>query len=530
MSEQLMQSIVPLLVIVPLLGAALTLTVAGKRRLQGYITFGALIAVAVIGAITMVYVATHGPIAVAVGGWEAPYGIVLLADSLSALLVTVSALVLLAVLVFSVGQGLADGDQEAPVSIFYPSYLVLGAGVFDAFIANDLFNLYVAFEILLVASYVLLTMGGTEQRIRAGVTYIVVSLVSSVLFLTAIGMIYAATGTVSMAQLAGRIAELDPRVQLVLNLLLLIAFGIKAAIFPLSFWLPDSYPTAPAPVTAVFAGLLTKVGIYAILRTQTLVFVSSDINSVLMVVAGLTLIVGILGAISQRDIKRILSFTLVSHIGYLLFGVAINTELGFTATVYYIVHHIVVQTAMFLVVGMIERFGGTTSLDKLGGLLRSRPLLAVLAFITMLNLGGIPPFSGFLGKVGLFTAALHEGQPLHYAVVGIGTLTSLLTLYVLVRVWSIAFWRPKAAINSKSAAPKILDNLVAAPNVAPQQESREIPRLMTGATIGMVAVSVLLTVFAGPLVRYAAGAGAALADPTMQISWYQEPGSSQEAP
>ena len=232
---------------------------------------------------------------------------------------------------------------------------MLGAGVFDAFIAGDLFNLYVAFEILLVASYVLLTMGGTAQRIRAGVTYIVVSLVSSVLFLAAIALIYGATGTVNLAQLSVRITELDPQMQLTLNLLLLVAFGIKAAIFPLSFWLPDSYPTAPAPVTAVFAGLLTKVGIYAILRTQTLVFNDSDINELLMIIAGLTLIVGILGAISQRDIKRLLSFTLVSHIGYLLFGVAINSEAGHSATVYYIVHHIIVQTTLFLAIGLVER-------------------------------------------------------------------------------------------------------------------------------------------------------------------------------
>jgi multicomponent Na+:H+ antiporter subunit D len=161
------------------------------------------------------------------------------------------------VLLFSIGQGAADGIEETPISIFNPTYLILAAGIFDAFIAGDLFNLYVSFEILLVASYVLITVGGTELRIRAGITYIVVSLVSSVIFLAAIAMIYGATGTVNIAQLSARLAELPTDVQLILHVMLLVAFGIKAAVFPLSFWLPDSYPTAPAPVTAVFAGLLT---------------------------------------------------------------------------------------------------------------------------------------------------------------------------------------------------------------------------------------------------------------------------------
>lgn len=295
--------LLPLLVIVPLLGAAGALVFAKQRRVQAAITIAALFLACCFGGVLMAATAVHGPLTMAIGGWQAPYGIVLLADPLAAMLVTTSALVLLAVLIFSLGQGLADGDDEAPVSIFYPSYLVLAAGVFDAFIAHDLFNLYVAFEILLVASYVLITMGGTAQRIRAGVTYIVVSLVSSVLFLTAIGLVYAALGTVSFADLAVKIANLDSGTQLLLNVLLLFAFLIKAAIFPFSFWLPDSYPTAPAPVTAVFAGLLTKVGIYAILRTQTLLFPEHVLQEPLLVLAGITLLVGILGAISQRDIN-----------------------------------------------------------------------------------------------------------------------------------------------------------------------------------------------------------------------------------
>ena len=228
---------------------------------------------------------------------------------------------------------------------------MLIAGVANAFLAGDLFNLYVGFEILLTASYVLLTLGGTAPRIRAGVTYIVVSLLSSLLFLAAIALVYAATGTVNMAQLAGRLAELPDGTQLLLQSMLLIAFCIKAAVFPLSAWLPDSYPTAPAPVTAVFAGLLTKVGVYAIIRTQTLLFPGGALDDVLMWAALATMVVGILGAVAQTDIRRILSFTLVSHIGYMVFGIALATAAGLAGAIFYVAHHIAIQTTLFLVAG-----------------------------------------------------------------------------------------------------------------------------------------------------------------------------------
>lgn len=521
-------SLVPLVVILPLIGAALALVFPKHPRVQRTITFVTLASVVVVGALLMWFSDTQGALVMEIGGWEAPVGIVLVVDRLAAVLVTVSAIVLLAVLLFSIGQGLADGDEETPVSIYFPSYLVLAAGVGDAFIAGDLFNLYVAFEILLVASYVLLTMGGTAARIRAGVTYIVVSLVSSILFLVAIGLIYGATGTVNMAQLSVRVAELPVETQLLLNVMLLIAFGIKAAIFPLSLWLPDSYPTAPAPVTAVFAGLLTKVGIYAIMRSQTLIFTNSDVNIILMWAAGLTLITGILGAVSQRDIKRTLSFILISHIGYLLFGVALNTPAGYGATVYYIVHHIMVQTTMFLAVGLVERHGGSSSLSKLGGMLKTAPVIAVLYFLPMLNLGGIPPFSGFLGKLGLFVAGAEKNTPASWWLISVGALVSLITLYALARTWSLAFWRPKTEENEPIAS--ILERLTGSPYEEDAVDSKRIPRLMTAATSGMVLLSIALTVFAGPLMNYTQRAGNVLNSPATQAAWYFDRDETEGAP
>lgn len=505
-----MSALVPLLVTLPLLGAAIALIFGRRRALQVAVSIVTLTVVLVLALILLFAVDAGAPIAVSVGGWPIPFGILLYVDTLSALLVAVSCVVLLAVLLFSVGQGTADGDAETPVSIFNPTYLILAAGIFNAFIAGDLFNLYVGFEILLVASYVLITLRSTESRIRAGVVYIVVSLVSSVLFLAAIAAIYGALGTVNMAQISQRMGELPQDTQLVLHMMLLVAFSIKAAVFPVSFWLPDSYPTAPAPVTAVFAGLLTKVGVYAIIRTETQLFADNDVNMLLMVIALATMIVGILGAVAQAELKRILSFTLVSHIGYMIFGLAIGTAEAIGITVYYIVHHIIVQTTLFLAVGLIERRAGSTSILKVKGLMKAAPMIAVLYFIPAINLGGLPPFSGFIGKFALFDAAASVGTPVMMVLIVGGILTSLLTLYALMRAWNLAFWREEDDTALPDDQIAYLDS---APAAGVQTRRRIIPKIMTAATTGMVVVTLGLTVFAGPLLEITMRAGTELMQP-----------------
>lgn len=471
--------LVPMPVVLPLTGAGLALALWRNARAQRVISVVAL-SLTLAAAVLLLWRAEYGPLVVDVGGWSAPVGINLVADRLSALMLAVSAAVTLCVLVYSLAQGVADGDEETPVAIYHPTYLVLAAGVAIAFLSGDLFNLYVGFEVLLAASYVLITLGGTAERIRSGTIYVVVALLSSVIFLIAIALTYAATGTVNMAQLADRLPEIDPGVALTLELLLLLAFGIKAAIFPLSAWLPDSYPTAPAPVTAVFAGLLTKVGVYAIIRSETLLFPGDQVDDLLMWAALLTMVIGILGAVAQNDIKRLLSFTLVSHIGYMIFGIALSSDAGMAAAIFYVAHHITVQTTLFLVVGLVERRGGSTSLDHLGGLARIAPLLALLFFVPAMNLAGIPPLSGFLGKVGLLQAGVALGTPLAYALVIGGVLTSLLTLYALVKAWNKAFWQ-----------------------VAPEEvPDIHLPRGMVGSTAALVIIGVGLTVVAGPLYGY----------------------------
>jgi multicomponent Na+:H+ antiporter subunit D len=498
-------SLAPLAVVLPILGAALTFALNRNPLAQRVVSIGLLSLTLLLECLLLASVWTTGTASVTLGGWQPPFGVVMVVDQFSSLMLVVSSVISLAVLIYATGQGMADGDREAPVSIFHPTYLILVAGVSNAFLTGDLFNLYVGFEILLTASYVLMTLGGTGPRIRAGVTYVVVSVVSSVLFLIAIAMIYGATGTITMADLAIKLAELDPGTRNLLHVMLLVAFGIKAAVFPLSFWLPDSYPTAPAPVTAVFAGLLTKVGVYAMVRTETLLFPGDTLNTPLMVVALLTMLVGILGAIAQSDIKRLLSFTLVSHIGYMVFGLAMSSVAGLAAAVFYVAHHITVQTSLFLVTGLIERRGGSSSMDRLGGLAKLSPLLALLFFIPAMNLAGIPPFSGFLGKLGLLQAGIALGTPLSMTLVVGGVVTSLLTLLAIARVWNRAFWRKPE--DAEYPAPVLKDSAAVG----------LLPRTMVGPTAALVVFGVALTVFAGPLFQLAGNSATQMLDRTAYI-------------
>ncbi|MGY1664663.1 Na+/H+ antiporter subunit D [Geodermatophilus sp. SYSU D00696] len=556
----MIEVLAPLPVLLPLLGAAGALLVSGHPTFQRTLSTVVLTAVLGVSVVLLLVADAEGASAVSVGGWPVPLGIVLVVDRLSALMLVVASTVALGVLVFAIGQGAADGQEETPLSIFHPTFLVLVAGVGNAFLAGDLFNLYVGFEILLMASYVLLTLGGTAPRIRGGITYIVVSLTSSLVFLAAIALTYAATGTVNMAQLAVRLGELPEGTQVLLQSMLLIAFGIKAAVFPLSAWLPDSYPTAPAPVTAVFAGLLTKVGVYAIIRTQTLLFPDGALDDLLMWAALATMLIGILGAVAQSDLRRMLSFTLVSHIGYMVFGIALGTAAGLAGAVFYVAHHIAIQTTLFLVAGLVERQGGTTSVNRLGGLARRAPLLAALFFVPAMNLAGIPPLSGFIGKLGLLQAGVAEGSALAFTLVAGGVVTSLLTLLAVARVWTRAFWRPPSQPPAEDTAAAAAADATsrrrpgggagddgaasddgrprtalqdawrrhtavataAEPDLPPAAGAvralRPLPRTMVGATTALVALTVALTGLAGPLYGLADRAAVDLLDRTPYLT------------
>jgi len=462
--------------VLPLLAAAVSVLVGRSRTAQRAVGIGTLLVLLGVAVRMVVAADDHDRLTTQAGGWPAPLGISLAADRLTAVMVLVSIAMLLAVLVYAIGQG----DEERRHVGFHPVYLALVGGVSLSFLTADLFNLFVAFEVMLVSSYVLLTLGGRRAQIRAGTTYVVISLLASVLFLTTLGLLYRATGTVNMADLPAAMATIDDDLRRVLLLLFLGVFGIKAAIFPLFFWLPDSYPSAPTAVTAVFAGLLTKVGVYAMIRIQTLIGADdAALGTLVLVVAGLTMVVGVFGALSQQEIKRILSFHIVSQIGYMLFGLGLLTAAGLAAAILYIVHHIVVKTTLFLTGGLVERAAGTGHLDRVDGMVRTRPLLGVLFLVPALSLAGVPPFSGFVAKFALVDAGVAGSS---WAIVAVSLAVSVFTLLSMNKIWAGAF--------------------LGEPTRNAEADGR-LPVAMLATTATLVVASLAIAVASGPIHAYA---------------------------
>ncbi len=488
-----MNALIPLPIVIPLLAAGLSIVFARSRVAQRVIGLATLVTVVVASIALLVRADADGVIATQAGGWPAPLGITLVVDRLSGVLLVVSSLMLFCVLLFAIGQR----DVEMSHSAFHPTYLVLAAGISASFITGDLFNLFVAFEMMLAASYVLITLGGRPAQVRSGMTYVVISLVASTLFITALALIYAATGTVNMADLSERIPELSSGVRAGFSLLLIAVFGLKAGLFPLFFWLPDSYPTAPGPVTAIFAGLLTKVGVYAIIRTQLLLFpVDSRQGTVLLVVAGLTMLVGVLGALAQDEMKRIFSFHIIGQIGYMIFGLGLFTVAGVTAVVFYIIQTILVKTNLFLVAALVDRRAGSSRMSQIGGLVRTAPMVAAFFALPALSLAGIPPSSGFVGKLALLDAGVSVEE---WTIVVVALVTSLLTLYSMTKVWSGAFWGEAEE---------------AGPPPAGQRDHWWLMMLATGVT---VALSVAYVLWAGPIYDFSSRAAADLLDPSIYV-------------
>ena len=517
-----MTLLIALPILLPLLGAGLSIAFGASRNAQRVIGVVTLTTVTAASAIVLVRVDDQGVTAIQAGAWRAPIGITLVADRLAAIMLLIASAMLLAVLVYAIGQ---PGAENRHVG-FHPTYLILASGVAIAFLTGDLFNLFVGFEVTLMASYVLITLGGRPDQVHSGMVYVVISLIASILFLVAVAFVYSATGTVNLADLSAKTSELPAGVRSGLAVLLIVVFGIKSAIFPLFFWLPDSYPTAPSPVTAIFAGLLTKVGVYAMIRSQTLLFpVDTQPGTLLIVVAALTMIVGVFGAITQNDIKRILSFHIISQIGYMIMGLGLFTVAGLAGAVLYIIHHIVVKTTLFLVAGLVEHRAGTGELAKVSGLARTEPLLAVLFLLPALSLAGIPPFSGFVAKLALVDAGFGAG---HGAVVGVSLAVSLLTLYSMTKIWSNAFWGAPAehapgptdttttgttttATTPSAGAVATVAVPVVVPVVVPVEGHRS---LMVASTSALVVLSLVIAVASGPLYALSTRAADDLVDTT----------------
>ncbi|MEO1238608.1 MAG: Na+/H+ antiporter subunit D [Pseudomonadota bacterium] len=402
-----------------------------------WISIGGSAVLLVVSVMLMSVVVDVGILAGQMGGWAAPFGITLVADYLSAVMVVITAIIALAASVYA----LADITPEKEERGYHALFNVLIAGVVGAFLTGDLFNLYVWFEVMLISSFGLLILGGTKQQVDGGVKYVALNLVSTILFLTGIGLLYGMTGTLNMADLATAVDQADQGLLTVVAMAFMVAFGVKAALFPLFFWLPASYHTPAFTVSAVFAGLLTKVGVYALIRMFTLVF-DHDVgftHEILLWIAGLTMLTGVLGAAAQTDMRKILSFHIVSQIGYMILGLALLTPLALVGAVFYLVHHIVVKANLFLIAGVASKIAGGTELKDIGGLYKSAPLLAVLFLIPAFSLAGFPPLSGFWAKFVLVKAALEaEG----WIIAGVALLVGLLTIYSMTKIWAQAFWEP----------------------------------------------------------------------------------------
>jgi multicomponent Na+:H+ antiporter subunit D len=429
-------------VILPLLGAMLGTLVTQPRARRGItlatllLTFGyvSLLAAAVFGG---------GPIVLQLGSWQAPFGISFVADGLSLLMLLMSCFVGLAVLLYT----FADANQEIERFAFHPLFLVQLMGVHGAFLAGDIFNLYVWFEVLLTASFGLLCAGSSRAQLQAGIPYLVMNLMSSTLFLIACGLLYGIAGTLNLAQLAERLATLPaPGVTTVVAVLFLLGYAIKAGTFPLFSWLPVSYHTPPVAVTALFSALMTKVGVYALIRIFPLVFPDdlTVLRPLIFWAAGLTMLVGVLGALAQYNVRRLLSFHIISQIGYLLMGFAVGTAESVAATALFIVHVAMVKAALFMVGGIAERDFGTPDLRSMGGLAHLRPGLTLLFGLAALSLAGIPPLSGFVAKLVITQATFAEG---HYTIGLVGLGVSLLTMLSMVKIWIEAFWKSPPGIT-----------------------------------------------------------------------------------
>jgi len=379
---------------------------------------------------------TDGILTLNAANWEAPFGIVFVADLLSATLVLLTSIAGLAVSFFS-STGL---NRQRMLYGYFPIFHFLLMGLNGAFLTGDIFNLYVWFEVIIISSFVLMTLGGRKTQLEGAVKYMAMNILASTFFLTGIGILYGITGSLNMADLSLKIQQVQNQSLVgITACFFILGFGIKSAVFPLYYWLPSSYHTPPSAVAATFGGLLTKVGIYAMIRVFSLIFIPDEFTrNLLMTIAVLTIVIGSFGAVIKTNIRRLFSYLIVCHIGFMVGGIAMFTKVALMGTVFYLFHDIMVKTNMFLIAGLIRQLRGTMDMTKLGGLYAHYPKISLLFALVLFSLVGIPPLSGFWPKIYLFKAAFTLQQ---FAFVGALILGSLVTLYVIAKLWAEVFWK-----------------------------------------------------------------------------------------
>jgi multicomponent Na+:H+ antiporter subunit D len=483
-------------IVIPLAAAVIGFAGRGSERTQRAVSLAGAVGLSAVAAGLLSTVWRDGIASVQIGRWPAPYGITLVADHLSAAMVAVSALIGLATVIYAFG----DTPHGQLSKALHPLLHALLAGVCGAFLAGDIFNLYVWFEVMLIASLALLVLGGSPAQLDGAVRYAALSLIATTLLLSGIGLLYGLTGTLNMADLHLRVQEVEDQGLLTLvAMVFIVAFGLKSAVFPLFFWLPASYHTPQTAVSAVFAGLLTKVGVYALIRFFTLIF-RHDVgytHELLLWVAGLTMVTGVLGAASQSELRRILSFHIISQIGYMILGLALFTTLGLLGGIFYVIHHIIVKANLFFVSGAVNRLAGSTDLRTLGGLYRDKPLLAALFFVPAFSLAGFPPLSGFWAKLLLIQASVERDE---FVLAGVALVVGLLTVFSMTKIWLNAFWKARP------------DEAGPTPSFSPQRRWLLLAPIATLATITLA-----IGLYPRPLYVLAERAATELMDPSIYV-------------
>lgn len=508
---------VALPVLLPLLSGAISLLFWRSRPMQRFTAVAGNLALLIAALWLLIAVQRDGYVSIQMGNWGAPYGITLVADMLSAVMTVLTGLIGLVIAVYSLASTGPDYEKFG----YYPLMHLLLAGVSGAFLTGDIFNLYVWFEVMLVASFALLILGGEKAQMEGAIKYVTLNMLASVIFLTAVGLLYGMVGTLNMADIALRLHEAEHRGMVeVLAVMFMVAFGIKAAAFPLFFWLPASYHTPAVAVSALFAGLLTKVGVYSLFRVFTLMFDQTldYLQDLLLWGAALTMVTGVLGAAAQYEFRRILSFHIVSQIGYMILGLALFTPLAIAGGIFAVMHNIIVKTNLFLISGITRQLQGTYQLKKMGGLYREQPWLAVAFFLSAFSLAGIPPLSGFFAKLVIVRAGIEAEA---YWVIGIALAVGFMTLYSMVKIWHEVFWKPLPE-----------ENLVPQPETAVGDDGRMVkPSLwLMCLPVGVLAVlSLLIGILAEPLMGIMNTIGEQLMEPQAYIDAVLGDGTQPEA-
>lgn len=427
-------------ILLPLLAAIVMLFARKNLSLQKGINITSTFLQLLSGIFILIYSIDFGIHSITVGSWQAPFGISLVYDTFTGIMLVMSSILSFSAAIFA-DNTIGWKNRQ---NFFYPLFQTLLMGVNGSFLTGDVFNLYVWFEVMLMSSFVLISLGGRQEQLEGGMKYVTINLISSTIFLTAAGITYGYAGSLNMADLAQKFSLVgDNGIISILAILFLISFGIKSAIFPLFFWLPASYHTPPVAVSALFAGLLTKVGVYVLYRFYTLIFVHNVefIHSIILILSGFTMLVGVLGAIAQNDFRRILSFHIVSQVGYMLFALGMLTQSAIAAGIYYIIYHMIVKTNLFFTSGIVYKIKGSYSLNELGGIYKKYPIVSIIFLFSAFALSGIPPLAGFWAKLSVAFVGIDNHQ---YLLVGASLLAGILTLVSMTKIWNFVFWKDSA--------------------------------------------------------------------------------------